>query len=72
MQLSKRKISKAYFYKEHPSEFASMKKYALIEELKEYGVSIDSNSDLDTTTLRTIMLVVLNRVVEKYDKEVIK
>ena len=68
MQLSKKKINRARFLYAHRNSLA-FKKYVVIEELKEYGVNIDPNSDLDTTTLNRIFACVIERVVSKYGLE---
>ena len=69
MQMSKRKIKKAYQYINDPTKVYSMKKYVLIEELKDYGVTIDMNSDIDAETMQKIFFLVLERVVGKYKRE---
>lgn len=69
MQMSKRKIKKAYQYINDPIKVHSMKKYVLIEELKDYGVTVDMNSDIDAETMQKIFFLVLERVVGKYKRE---
>ena len=66
MQLSKRKISRIIYLSVHREELESMKKYQLLDELREYGVSVDPNSDIDADTLKEFMRSVIKRVLSKY------
>lgn len=66
MQLSKRKISRIIYLSVHREELESMKKYQLLDELREYGVNVDPNSDIDADTLKEFMRSVIKRVLSKY------
>lgn len=71
MVVSKGRVEKALFYLNTPHELERMPKYALIKELSEFGVAVNPNmADLDTLSLRKIMSIILDRIAEKYLKEV--
>ena len=68
MQMSKKLVSNARYLYSNSEALNGMKKYALIDELRMYGVTINPNSDLDTECVREIYKCVLERVVKKYEK----
>ena len=68
MQMSRKLIEYARYFNNHPEELELMKKYALIESLKKYGVHINPNSDLDSNCIRSIYRIVIERVIDKYGK----
>lgn len=71
MVVSKGRVEKALFYLNTPHELERMPKYVLIKELSEFGVNVNPNmADLDTLSLRKIMSIILDRIAEKYLKEV--
>ena len=70
MQLSKKKIERArVLYPYAINDTLGFKKYAVIEELKEYGVTVDPNSDLDAKTINRIFGCVIEKVISKYGLE---
>ena len=69
MQMSKKLISKAVHLYNNPEDLMGMKKYAILDELKLYGVTVSSNSDLDSECVKEIYKCVIERIVDKYGKK---
>lgn len=68
MILSKRKID--YLREVRNNNLLDkMKKYKMLEDLKQYGISIDENSEVSSDEIRDIYNILINRVLTKY-KEV--
>lgn len=68
MILSKRKIDYLREVRDN-NLLDKMKKYKMLEDLKQYGISIDENSEVASNEIRDIYNILINRVLSKY-KEV--
>lgn len=70
MKLSKKKILHAYNVYS-TGLIDSMKKYKVIEELKDYGIEVNENSSIDGDTTRGIYKRLCENLCKRYE-EVIK
>lgn len=65
MKISKKKLNKAKYYIENPHELDDMKKYLLVDLIREYGITIKRNSYVEKDTLIKVCIIVLKDVIEK-------
>ena len=69
MKLSKKKIMHAYSVHQC-GVIDSMKKYKIIEELKDYGITVDVNSAIDLDTVKAIYKRLCENLCKRYEKEI--
>lgn len=65
MILSKKKIDYLREVRDN-NLLDKMKKYKMLEDLKQYGISIDENSEVASDEIRDIYNILINRVLSKY------
>lgn len=69
MKLSRKKIMRACYVLDN-NLIDSMKKYRVIEELKEFGVDVNENSSLDADTVRAIYKRLCVNLCKVHEKEI--
>lgn len=68
MMLSKEKQIRAYNLK-YVIGIDKLKRFRVLEELKVYGIRVDTYNDLDIECLRNILECVIDRICIKYGLE---
>lgn len=69
MKLSKKKIMHAHYVLSN-NLIGSMKKYKVIEELKDYGITVDENSSIDSKTVKEIYRRLCMNLCKSHKKEI--